>query len=146
MGIGLISFPFSFFLTGWAVGIGMLIFINRGKYKGKVYDKEEISKIMKSCAMFAMPSITETFGLVYIESLSQNLPVVYTEGQGIDGLFDNPVGLAVNPYSTASIAEAIKAILANHDAYSNRVVEFRDFDWRLIAQKYKGIYTDICNG
>lgn len=116
------------------------------EYKGKVYNKEEISKIMKSCAVFAMPSITETFGLVYIESLSQNLPVVYTEGQGIDGLFDNPVGLAVNPYSTASIAEAIKEILANHDAYSNRVVEFRDFDWRLIAQKYKGIYTDICNG
>ena len=28
MGIGLISFPFSFFLTGWAVGIGMLIFFS----------------------------------------------------------------------------------------------------------------------
>lgn len=116
------------------------------EYKGKVYDKEEISKIMKSCSVFAMPSITETFGLVYIESLSQNLPVVYTEGQGIDGLFDNSVGLAVNPQLTSSIVDAIKELFDNYEAYSNKTVEFKDFDWRLIAQKYKGIYTDICNG
>ena len=124
--------------------------IEKNKYfvvfKGKIFDKAEISKIMKSCAVFAMPSITETFGLVYIESLSQNLPVIYTKGQGIDGIFDNSVGLSVDPYSTSSIAEAIKEILDNHVAYSNRIVDFSDFDWRLIAQKYKGIYTDICNG
>lgn len=114
-------------------------------FKGKVYDKAEISKIMKSCALFAMPSITETFGLVYIESLSQNLPVIYTKGQGIDGLFDDSVGLSVDPHSTSSIAEAIKEILDNHGAYGNQNVAFKDFDWRLIALKYKATYTDICN-
>ena len=54
---------------------------------------------MRSCSVFAMPSIFETFGLVYLEALSQNLPVVYTKGQGIDGMFDNTVGIGVDPLS-----------------------------------------------
>ena len=32
-----------------------------------------------------MPSITETFGLVYGEALSQGLLIIYTKGQGFDG-------------------------------------------------------------
>lgn len=65
---------------------------------------------MRSCSVFAMPSIFETFGLVYLEALSQNLPVVYTKGQGIDGMFDNTVGIGVDPLSVEEIKNAIKMI------------------------------------
>ncbi len=110
------------------------------KYLGKIYDKSEIADIMKSCAIFAMPSITETFGLVYIEALSQNLPIIYTKGQGVDGLFDNSVGVSVNPYSEESIVSAIKVILSNSKIYNNRSVDFSAFNWDLIAKKYESIY------
>ena len=53
---------------------------------GSIFDKKKLSEVMRSCALFAMTSIYETFGLVYLESLSQNLPVIYTKGQGIDGM------------------------------------------------------------
>jgi len=44
-----------------------------------------------------MPSITETFGLVYAEALSQGLPVLYTRGQGFDRQFEEgEVGYAVD--------------------------------------------------
>ena len=33
--------------------------------------------------IYVMPSIIETFGLVYAEAMSQGLPVIYTRGQGL---------------------------------------------------------------
>lgn len=109
---------------------------------GKIYDKEKLMKVMRSCSMFAMTSIFETFGLVYVEALSQNLPVVYTKGQGIDGMFDDTVGIGVNPLSVIEIKNAIKTILQNHDCYGNQHVNFKDFDWAKIADRYCCYYRE----
>ena len=43
---------------------------------------------MKEHQIFAMPSFNETFGLVYIEALSQNLPILYTKSEGIYKYFE----------------------------------------------------------
>ena len=110
---------------------------------GKIYDKSELMSIMKSCSLFAMPSITETFGLVYVEALSQNLPVIYTIGQGIDGMFDESVGIGVNAFSVVDIKDAIKTVLLNPEKYSNKNVHFKDFKWDVIAHKYLAIYNEI---
>lgn len=110
------------------------------KYLGKVYDKDILSETMKSCAVFAMPSITETFGLVYLESLTQNLPVIYTKKQGIDGLFDDSVGLSVNPHSVEEISNAITRIFKTPKYFNNRNVDFNVFKWDEIATRYKSIY------
>ena len=90
-----------------------------------------------------MPSIHETFGLVYIEALSQNLPVVFTKGQGIDGLFDESVGVGVNAFSVEEISEAIKKILKNPKGYNNKQICFNDFNWDIIAGKYNNYYHEI---
>lgn len=110
------------------------------KYLGKIYDKEKLASIMRQSALFVMTSIHETFGLVYIEALSQNLPVVYSKGQGIDGLFDESVGIGVNALSVDEIREAIRTILNNPDKYSNERISFSDFDWKNIAEKYISFY------
>ena len=110
---------------------------------GKIYDKDKLSEVMRSCSVFAMPSIYETFGLVYLEALSQNLPVVYTKGQGIDGMFDDTVGIGVNPLSVEEIKNAQKLILQDSIKYSNQHVCFDDFKWSEIAGKYISMYKDI---
>lgn len=112
------------------------------KALGKIYDKEKLSEVMRSCALFAMPSIHETFGLVYIEALSQNLPVIYTKGQGIDGIFDESVGMGVDALSVEEIREAIRCIMVNKGVFGNAQVDFTDFDWHKIAEKYVGMYKD----
>ena len=113
------------------------------KALGKIYDKDKLAEVMRSCAVFAMPSIHETFGLVYIEALSQNLPVVYTKGQGIDGLFDELVGIGVNALSVDDIREAIRKILSSPSSFGNKAVQFEDFNWNNIANKYIEIYNEI---
>jgi len=110
------------------------------EYLGKIYDKDRLSEIMRSCSVFAMPSITETFGLVYIEALSQNLPVIYTKHQGIDGMFDESVGLSVNPHSVDDISDAIVHILEAPQAFNNKKVDFTQFRWNEIAKRYIVMY------
>lgn len=110
---------------------------------GKIYDKDKLAEVMQSCSLFAMPSIHETFGLVYIEALSQNLPVIYTKGQGIDGLFGSEVGIGVNAHSVEDIKNAIKTIFDNRQMYSNEKVDFGFFKWDNIAKKYLSIYKKI---
>ena len=116
------------------------------EYLGKIYDISKIQVIMQQHALFAMPSFHETFGLVYIEALSQNLPIIYTKGQGVDKLFNEDkdlVGIAVNPHSTESIKNAIKEILVNRDKYSSKQVDFSLFDWKNIAEMYRNDYEII---
>lgn len=112
------------------------------KYLGPIYDKKELMKVMRSASFFAMPSIFETFGLVYIEALSQNLPILYTKGQGVDGFFDESVGLSVNPKSTADIIHAISEIYRNPDSFSNGKVNFSLFSWDDVANTYYNIYKN----
>ena len=110
---------------------------------GKIYDKEQLRAVMHQCVLFAMPSIVETFGLVYIEALSQNLPVVFTKGQGIDGILDETVGISVNPKSVDEISYAIRTILQNKENYGNYHVDFSMFDWNKIAEKYMYYYSKV---
>lgn len=112
-------------------------------YLGKIYDKAKLCDVLRSNQVFAMPSITETFGLVYLEALSQNLPVLYTKGQGIDGLFDDTVGIGVNPTSVQEIVDALKVLLLENNRFSNKCVDFEAFKWSNIAEKYREHYRDL---
>lgn len=114
------------------------------EYHGKIYDKDVLRGLYSQCNVFAMPSIHETFGLVYIEALTQGLAVIYTQNQGIDGLLDERVGEKVNAWSTDSIQTAISIILDHRSEYiSSEVINFEMFRWERIAILYQQIYKSI---
>ncbi|URN82958.1 glycosyltransferase family 4 protein [Acetobacterium wieringae] len=107
--------------------------------------KEKLIEIYRNSDIFVMPSITETFGLVYPEAMSQGLPVIYTEGQGFDGQFpDGEVGFAVNCFDVEDIANKIVKI-KNHynDLSQNAVTNALKFCWTDICEEYKNIYEAI---
>lgn len=109
-------------------------------------NKEQLIEHYRWANIFVMPSHTETFGLVYAEALSQNLPLIYTRNEGFDGYFpEGEVGYSVNSKSVEDIAEKIIRI---HDDYSNisskvSNVDITLFSWDYIAAKYNGIYDNI---
>ena len=116
-------------------------------YHGKIFDKDKLAQLFRQCSIFAMPSIFETFGLVYIEALSQGLSVLYTKDQGIDGLLDERVGEKVNALSTQSIADGLLKMLVNRNNYfSHEVVDFEQFRWSLIAKMYMSLYESVLFG
>lgn len=114
------------------------------RYHGRITDKAKLQEIYSQYTLFAMPSIHETFGLVYLEALSQNLPVIYTRGQGIDGLFPREIGEGVNAFSDKQIQEAIARIFDHPEAYHPcESVDFNNFQWPTIATRYKTLFTEI---
>lgn len=114
-------------------------------YLGPIDEKDKLCEVFNTHSVFAMPSIHETFGLVYLEALTQNLPIVFTKGQGIDGLFDSSVGIGVDPLSVTEIKEALKTILKTTGMYSNKTIDFNQFRWSAIATRYVKHYNDLLN-
>ena len=107
--------------------------------------KYELIKIYRENDIFVMPSYTETFGLVYAEAMSQGLPIVYTEGQGFDGHFDNgKVGYKVKASDYKQIANAIMDIAEEYDKMSENCIMCVDkFCWDKICETYIQIYNSI---
>lgn len=105
-------------------------------------DKESILRYLRSSDIMIMPSITETFGLVYAEALSQGLPVIYTQGQGFDGFFTNgEVGFSVSPYDSIFIANKVIEIYKNYKTMSRNSIEnVSRFSWKGITNIYINQY------
>ncbi len=110
---------------------------------GPVYDKKELQELYRQNSVFAMPSLHETFGLVYVEALSQGLSVLYSENEGIDGLFDENIGECVTPSSSESIVNGLRRLLLQPQQYRTLPPErFKEFNWSDIAEEYIGLYED----
>lgn len=112
-------------------------------YLGRIKDIEILKTIYRSCDIFVMPSFHETFGLVYLEALSQGLPIIYSQNEGIDGFFTNElVGKAVNPYSVCSLQKSVEWVHTNYDFLNKNIckVELNDFKWETICKIYLTIY------
>ncbi|WP_054957485.1 glycosyltransferase family 4 protein [Paenibacillus dakarensis] len=116
------------------------------KYLGSM-SKEGLLEIYRDNDIFVMPSIHETFGLVYAESISQGVPVIYTKGQGFDGQFEEGmVGYSVNSSSSEQIAQKIISIIKKYDVISKNCLNLsHKFKWEFIEQEYNNIYSNVIN-
>ena len=117
-------------------------FVKRFGWTGS---KRELLHHYRSTDFFIMPSLRETFGLVYIEALSQGIPILYTRGQGVDGYFEEgEVGYAVDPMDPLKICDRIELIMGDYGATSQRAIHrSTDFNWARIARRYADVYDSI---
>jgi len=112
-------------------------------YHGQINNKEELLKNYRANSLFVLPSVAETFGLVYLEALSQNLPVVYTKGDGIDGFLAENNGVGITYPTLDNIMEAIIKVFEKQSNYSNSGFDFEQFRWDVIAKRYRAMYKDV---
>ena len=115
------------------------------KIYARIEDREKLLDMYRKSDIFIMPSFYETFGLVYLEAMSQGLPIIYTKGQGIDGYFkDGIVGYSVNPKSVNDIVKKIEMIIRNYNKISKNCYNLvNNFSWDKIAKIYCDTYTSI---
>lgn len=115
-------------------------------YKGVIRDHTLLMKEMAHCHSLIMPSVNELFGLVFIEAISQNRPVIYPINEGITPyLQDKAVGVAVNPNSEDSIENGILQLIENYSTYENIAPFAQEFDWSTITGRYTDIYNSLLN-
>lgn len=116
-------------------------------YYGFISDKEILLNIYRDAHILAVPSFTESFGLVYAEAMSQALPVIYSKGQGIDGYFpDGFLGYAVDPDNKRDIADKIMLINECYNMLSARALKSAsDFSWDNIVHTLSNVYERVLN-
>jgi hypothetical protein len=85
-----------------------------------------------------MPSKFDTFRLVYIEALSQGLPILYSKNQGVYGLFNPAIVLETNPNKNKNIANNIEKMIFNSNEYKENIINlnFNEFSWKSIFENY----------
>lgn len=112
--------------------------------RGRVDSPDELLNIYRQHDIFLMPSLKETFGVTYIEAMSQGLPVVFSRGQGIDGYFQSGgVAEGVNPLEPDSIHAAILALAQRLDGIREPCVRSAEaFNWPRVARMYADSYRD----
>lgn len=107
--------------------------------------KETLLELYRKNDMFVMPSIYETFGLVYAEAMSQGLPVIYSRNQGFDQQFhDGTVGYPVTAMAAEEIADRMIDIADHYESIRKNCIEgAKRFRWDKIAEEYTKIYEEI---
>lgn len=76
--------------------------------------QDELGAIMNGAAAFVMPSLRESFGLVFLEALFAGLPIIHPKGASIDGYFDGlPFAIPVNARRPEDIARAVRHVVEN---------------------------------
>lgn len=118
-------------------------FVNHVPFVGK----EDLISLYRENDIFIMPSITETFGLTYVEAMTQSLPVIYSKNQGFDAYFeDGQVGYGVKN-NVEDVIEKIKLLLDNYQNISKNAYESsRIFNWEDVIENYTSIYDQIVRG
>lgn len=109
---------------------------------GQISDKQKLWELYMNKDVLLVPSFAETFGLVYAEAMSTGTPVIYTRGEGFDGVFaEGEVGYSVDPNDVNEIVEAIKSIKSNKEITSRNALEAsKAFNWKDIVEKYLKLY------
>ncbi len=109
--------------------------------------REKLKEIYKENHIFLLPSLIETFGRVYIEAMSQGLPILYSKGQGFDNIYpDGIVGYSVNPTDSNDICNKIELIISNYEKISNNcIIRCKDFYEDEIINKIDSFYKKALN-
>lgn len=80
-------------------------------YWGRRYDSEK-DVFWRDADMFVFPTLNETFGLVAVEAMEYEIPVVASAEGGIQDIIDNGnSGYTVDKNDPSSLASAIELLL-----------------------------------
>ncbi|RKD23105.1 hypothetical protein BEP19_12840 [Ammoniphilus oxalaticus] len=106
---------------------------------------DELINLYRESDIFIMPSIHESFGRVYAEAMTQGLPVIYTKGQGFDGIFsDGEVGYAVPSGDAEYISQCIERITTKYEQISKNCIDrSQKFDWKRISKDIDEFYKKV---
>lgn len=84
------------------------------RFIGYVEDRE-LPDLYRAADLFVMPSTGEGFGIVFLQALACNIPVIATNSDGsVDPLRDGADGFLVSPNSVEELCSTISFILSKN--------------------------------
>ena len=82
----------------------------------------ELTEYYYASNLLVMPSVGEGFGLVFIDSMANGLPVIAGNQDGsVDALKNSKLSVSINPYNIQDIKTAINQAMQNPSSISDRI-------------------------
>lgn len=109
-------------------------------------ETREIRAMMAASAALVLPSLEEGFGLPVAEAMAAGLPVVCSQGSGLEEVAGG-AAMLVNPLDTRSIASGIETLLDDPARAEQQrrlgIERSRQFDWDLSARRTLDFYRKV---
>jgi D-inositol-3-phosphate glycosyltransferase len=114
-------------------------------------DQQRLALFYAAADVCAVPSLTESFGLVALEAMACGTPVVGTKVGGLQTLIEHgESGLLVPAGDYQALAEAIAQVLSDHRLRMHLAHGARDraehYSWRVVGDKVEALYARILAG
>ena len=120
----------------------------RVRWIDQMLDVPDVIQLYSHATLFACPSVYEPFGLINLEAMACETPVVATAVGGIVEVVDDGVtGLLVPPSRPGELASAMNAVLGDRararamGQAGRRRVEHQ-FTWDRVAERTHGVYAE----
>jgi len=110
--------------------------------------QEDIPKLLKCSEIFVLPSIKEAFGLVLLEALAAQTPIIATKVGGIPEIVQHmKTALLVEPGNSQELTDALSELLRN-SALSQKIAfvgyhHVKEFSAQAMAEKTERVYDKV---
>lgn len=110
--------------------------------------QKEIPQILKSANLFVLPSVKEAFGLVLLEAMTAQTPIIATRVGGIPEIVeDGKSGELVEPADYNALAEKIRTVMENNALMQKLAYmahhRVKTFDVSEMVRKTENIYDTV---
>lgn len=106
---------------------------------------EELTRLYNSADLFVMPSVSEPFGIVALESLLHDTPVIVSKQSGVSEVVTNV--MKVDFWDIDEMVNKILAVLHNSSLKKtlriNAKSEIKNFNWKTAANDCQKIYKQL---
>ena len=118
----------------------------RVRFHGFVPEKE-LQRMYRDCAIFAAPSLFESFGLIYLEAMQFAKPVIGCRAGGIpEVVADNDSGILIDPGNADQLRTALLRLIENADLRRDMGLHgqervYRELNHLAMADRYADYYS-----
>lgn len=110
--------------------------------------REEVSKLLTDSDIFALPSVNETFGMVYLEAAATQNAIIGFKGEGVWGVFDEDKEmLFCSNYQQfeSQLHQVISDKNLQELLAQNAFDKAKTMNWENITGRYTELYLNVIN-
>ncbi len=121
---------------------------DRLTFLGHVRDLAEYRGVMRHARAFVLPSEYEAFGLVLLEAMAADVPVVATAVGGVPEVLEGGRSGRLVPYGDSDrLAEALREVATDPDGTAARRAAGRErvrgLDWTHSVAQFRALYREV---
>jgi glycosyltransferase involved in cell wall biosynthesis len=107
----------------------------------------DVTQMLRMTDVFVMPSVSEPFGIVPLEAMQFNVPVIISNQSGVAEILENAI--KIDFWDTYAMADAIYGLL-NYSALATHFKkegkqEVENFEWVNSASAVTDVYKSVLN-